>query len=38
MFGSFDRQLSAGVEVDYFRNAVEQTAVLTQDVFIVFGS
>lgn len=38
VLGSFDRQLAAGVEVDDLRNAVEQTAVLAQDVLVVFGS
>lgn len=38
VLGSFDRQLAAGVEVDDLRHAVEQTAVLAQDVLVVFGS
>lgn len=38
VLGSFDWQLAARVEVDDFRHAVKQTAVLAQDVFVVFGS
>lgn len=38
MLGSFDWQLAAGVEVDDLRHAVEQAAVLAQDVLVVFGS
>lgn len=38
VFGSFDWQLAAGVEMDDLRHAVEQTAVLAQNVLVVFGS
>lgn len=38
MLGSFDWQLAAGVEMDDLRHTVEQTAVLAQDVLVVFGS
>lgn len=38
VLGSFDWQLAAGVEVNDLRHAVEQTAVLAQDVLVVFGS
>lgn len=37
MLGSFDGQFATGVEVDDLGNAVEQAAVLTQYVLIVFG-
>lgn len=38
MFGPFDGQLAAGVEVDDVRHAVERAAVLAQDVLVLLGA
>lgn len=35
MFGTLDRQLAAGVEMDDLRHAVKRAAVLAQDVLVL---